>query len=132
MASRFDKSNGDVVNGLISGVEKILTSKSIQYEIVRVAGANEIPATIQHFFEKYPDKYSVAISLGLIIKGDTDHYEMVRDSFTSGVTQLYLLYNTPIIQGVLACYTKKQAIERKNLGEEFAHTALEMKKIKQL
>lgn len=132
VASRFDKSEDSVVESLIAGAKNILSEKKELFEIVRVAGANEIPVTIQHFVSKYPEKFSVVIALGLIIKGDTDHYEMVRDSVTMGITHLSLQCNVPIIQGVLACHNKEQAVERKSLGEEFAETALEMKKIKLL
>ena len=129
VASRFDKSNEDVIESLISGVVKVLTVNKTEYKIIRVAGANEISVTIQHFISKYPEKFSVAIALGLIIKGDTDHYEMVRDSSTMGITHLSLSCGVPIIQGILACHNKEQAIERKSLGEEFGNTAVEMQKI---
>jgi len=132
VASRFDKSENNVIKSLIDSTTHILSTQKESFDIVRVAGANEIPVTIQHFLKKYPKKYSVVISLGLIIKGETDHYEMVRDSVTTGITTLALQLETPIIQGVLACHNKEQAIERKFLGKEYAETALEMKKIKLL
>ncbi|HID91813.1 TPA: hypothetical protein EYP45_01680 [Candidatus Peregrinibacteria bacterium] len=141
VASRFDKSENSVIESLLLGVINVLenniennieNNKKQEYQVLRVSGANEIPATIQHFISKYPNKFSVAIALGLIIKGETDHYEMVRDSSTMGITQLSLRYNFPIIQGILACHNKNQAIERKYLGKEFGMTALEMQKIKKL
>ncbi len=129
VASRFDKSGAEVVDALLSGVVSVLESRSEQYKIIRVAGANEIPVTIRHFITKYPSVYSVAVALGLILKGDTDHYEMVRDSSTMGITHVSLEFGIPIVQGILACYTKEQAIDRKYLGEEFGNTALEMQDI---
>ncbi len=132
IASRFDKSENNVVESLIKSATQTILESNERYEVVRVAGANEIPVTIQHYLTRYPEKFSVAIALGLIIKGDTDHYEMVRDSVTMGITHLSLQSETPIIQGVLACYNKEQAIERKFLGKEFAETALEMKHIQSL
>jgi len=132
VASCFDKSGNNVVGGLMSGVKKMLENSNVSYEIIRVPGANEIPVTVQHFLSKYPEKFSVAVTLGLIIKGDTDHYEMVRDSVTMGITNLSLQYNTPIVQGVLACHVASDAIKRKHLGQEFGKTAIEMIKIKSL
>jgi len=124
VASRFDKSEEDVIKFLISGAVKVLEKNSQKYKIVRVAGANEIPVTVQHFLKK--DDFNAAIALGCIIKGDTDHYEMVVKSSTEGLTQVALKLEKPVIQGVLCCRNKNQACERKNLGTEYAKTALEM------
>jgi 6,7-dimethyl-8-ribityllumazine synthase len=132
VASKFDKSQNNVVNKLIKKTTHFLEQKSNTYKLIRVPGANEIPSTVQHFLEKYKDKYSVIITLGLILKGNTDHYDMVKDYFIQGITYISSLYNIPIIQGVLACHTKEQANERIDLGTEFAKTAIEMKKIKEL
>lgn len=96
-------------------------------ELQEVPGAVEIPVTIQHFIENAPNKYSAAIALGCVIKGDTDHYELVTRSVTDGLTRLALDLKIPVIQGVLACHNKKQAADRKNLGAEYAETAIAMK-----
>jgi 6,7-dimethyl-8-ribityllumazine synthase len=136
VASKFDKSGDNLVNDLISNcTSELIKNNHIledNIQIIRVPGANEITNTIQHFITKYPNKFSIAIAIGLIIKGDTDHYEMVRDSSTMGITQLSIQKNIPIIQGILACHTKEQAIERKHLGREFAQTALEIIDMKKL
>ncbi len=126
VASKFDKSEEDVIEHLISGAEKILKKNNRHYKVLRVAGANEIPLTVQHFLTTRGEKFEGAIALGCVIKGDTDHYEMVVKSVTEGLSQVALSTGKPVIQGVLCCRTKEQACERKNLGEEYGQTTIEM------
>lgn len=129
VSSQFDKSGDDVVAYMQKTAVDYLIGHNIAVEIHSVPGAVEIPVTIQHFLKQYPNKFSAAIALGCVIKGDTDHYELVIKSVTEGLTRVSLDLEIPVIQGVLACHDADQALERKYLGKEFAHTALTMKKL---
>lgn len=125
VASEFDKSNTGVVEQLLTGVEKVLNEKNKKYTIIRVPGANEIPCTFQHFFVHHT-QYTLGVALGCVIKGDTDHYELVINACTTGLGQVSLQYQKPIIQGVLACKTSEQADARSHLGTEYGESALTM------
>lgn len=129
VSSRFDKTKQDVVKGLEDSCIKEISKNKIDFLHVRVPGANEIPVTIKHVLKSHKNKYSVAIALGCIIKGESDHYDMIKNAVTNGITNLSLKENIPIIQGVLACHNDSQAIERKYLGKEYAETAIYMKKL---
>ncbi len=129
VASKFDKSDAHVIDKMIERAIETLKIAGESYKVVRVPGANEIPVTIKHLVHKQEDKYTAIIALGCVIKGDTDHYELVIKSVTEGLTQLSLELEMPIIQGILACQNKKQAETRIYLGAEYAETALEMKKL---
>ena len=126
VASKFDKSGENVVLSLIEGVTKTLDSAFMPYQVVRVPGAIEIPLAAQYIFEHDTNDYKAIIALGCVIKGETDHYDMVIRSVTDGLTRLALDLSVPVVQGILACRNKKQATERKTLGEEYAQTALKM------
>jgi len=127
--SDFDKSGDDVVKTLETGVIDTLIKHDTASEVVHVPGAVEIPVIIQHFLRNNPGKFSAAIALGCVIKGDTDHYELVTKSVTEGLTRVALDTGIPVIQGVLACQNQQQATERKHLGKEYAETALTMKEL---
>lgn len=129
VSSQFDKSGEGVVAFMQKTAIDYLIQHNIDIEIHQVPGAVEIPVAVQHFLRQYPNKFSAAIALGCVIKGDTDHYELVIKSVTEGLTRVALDLEIPVIQGVLACQNAKQAVERKHLGKEFAHTALAMKKL---
>ena len=125
VASKFDKSGGSVIETLISSATEVLEDKKQTYRVIRVPGAVEIPVTIAYFLEENIN-CTAAIALGCVIKGESDHYELVTQSVTNGLTELALETRKPIIQGVLACHNADQALARATLGAEFAQTAVEM------
>ncbi len=125
IASEFDKSEAAVVEHLIKSATKVLSARSVEHQLVRVPGAVEIPVAAAHFLAEQ-ENITAVIALGCVIKGESDHYELVTQSVTTGLTQLALNTKTPVIQGVLACHNVAQAEARKSLGAEFAETALAM------
>lgn len=116
--------NNQITQKLEDSAITELNAQKISYKIIKVAGAVEIPVTIQHFLQT--KKFKSAIALGCVIKGETDHYEMVLKSCTEGLTRLALDEKKPIIQGVLACRNFTQAWKRRHLGKEYAKTAIKM------
>jgi 6,7-dimethyl-8-ribityllumazine synthase len=106
---------------LKQGVEK----KNIR--LVRVAGCLEIPFACQKVIEKY--KPNTIIALGIIIRGETKHFDLVAETTHQGIMRVQLDKKTPISFGIIACENKKQAIERVsktklNKGKEFAIATL--------
>ncbi|NIA02225.1 MAG: 6,7-dimethyl-8-ribityllumazine synthase [Nitrospirae bacterium] len=96
-------------------------------EIIRTAGALEIPFACQKIIEK--QKPDAIIALGAIIKGETSHYDMVCDTTYSGINTVQLKHNTPIIYGVMTCDNLEQAKRRSNKdglnkGKQSAQAAL--------
>lgn len=118
--------NDRITQKLESGAISFLESRNIPYEVVKVPGAVELPLMIQNKILKTPGKYKAAIALGCVIKGGTDHYEMVIKTATEGLMRVSLDQNVPLIQGVLACRDFSQAWDRRNLGSDFAKTAVTM------
>jgi 6,7-dimethyl-8-ribityllumazine synthase len=115
------------LESLITTATEELDAQGEPYKVIKVPGAVEIPVTVQKYIrDTYPD---VAIALGVVIKGETDHYEYVLKSCIDGLTRVSLSEAVPVVQGVLACQTAQQAINRKHMGTEYAQTALAMKKI---
>jgi len=129
ISSAFDKSDADVIKHLRKSCSEKLIDEGLAIEIHEVPGAIEIPVAIQYFATQNPGKFSAAIALGCVIKGESDHYELVCKSVTEGLTVLALELGIPVIQGVLACHNKDQAKARRNLGKEFAETAITMRNL---
>lgn len=66
---------------------RLLQASKYQYEVEIVeAGAYEIPAVIRAFHQKRP--YDAYISLGLLLKGSTDHYQFILDHVRECFIQL--------------------------------------------
>tara|TARA_B100001250_G_C19439832_1_gene631278 strand:+ start:101 stop:574 length:474 start_codon:yes stop_codon:yes gene_type:complete len=138
VASNFNKDIVDrLYNGAISTLEKNEISEE-EIEVIRVPGAFEIPVTVKSLLNK--KQYDVIITLGVIIRGETPHFEYIANECAHGISQLAINSGTPIIFGVLTVNNRQQAEERskvvsdklgsditgKNKGSEAAQAALDM------
>lgn len=129
VAARF---NAFIVDQLLGGVNDALARHGVaadRIDTVRVPGSFEIPVIAQQLGKS--GKYAAVICLGCVIRGDTDHYDHVAGSATSGIMTAGLNSGVPVIFGVLTCDTLEQAIHRAgakagNKGFEAAVTAVEM------
>ncbi len=95
--------------------------------LIRVAGALELPFACQKVIKK--KKPDAVIALGVVIRGETTHYDLVTETTHQGLMQVQLEEKTPIIFGILACENLKQAKTRAsakglNKGKEAAQSAL--------
>jgi 6,7-dimethyl-8-ribityllumazine synthase len=81
--------------------------------VARVAGAVELPVVAQALARKY----DAVVALGVVIKGETQHFEYVSDSVTSGLTRVALDESTPIGHGVLTVHSLGQARDRAGLED---------------
>ncbi len=105
-------------------VEELKTLNCHDVKIVKVPGALEIPIATQNFIKK--SKLDVIITLGIVIKGETDHYDHVTRETAHALTKLSLDLNTPIIQGVISAPNRELAEQRTFRGKEYARTAIQM------
>ncbi|TYC47127.1 6,7-dimethyl-8-ribityllumazine synthase [Leuconostoc litchii] len=129
IASKF---NDLVVNHLVSGAQENLEMHGISKEnmdIFWVPGALEIPIVTQKIADA--KKYDGIITLGTVIKGATDHYDLVINGVANGISQVSLSTNVPIVFGVLTTDTLEQAQQRSggksgNKGAEVAASLLEL------
>jgi 6,7-dimethyl-8-ribityllumazine synthase len=81
--------------------------------VARVAGAVELPVVAQALARKY----DAVVALGVVIKGETEHFEYVCESVTSGLTRVALDESTPVGHGVLTVHSLGQARDRAGLED---------------
>jgi 6,7-dimethyl-8-ribityllumazine synthase len=102
--------------------------------IVRyVPGSFELTLGAQ-FAAQLPDIDAI-ICLGCIIQGETRHFDFISNAVANGITNVGLMYNKPVVFGVLTTDNLKQAKERSggkhgNKGDEAAVTAIKMAALK--
>lgn len=58
------------------------------------------------------DRFDGIIALGCLIRGGTDHYDLLAAEVTKGLAQVGTDSGVPLAFGVLTCDTIEQAIER--------------------
>jgi 6,7-dimethyl-8-ribityllumazine synthase len=78
-------------------------------EVIYVPGSFEIPLASQIAFE---NGFDAVVAVGLVLKGETPHFDFVCQGVTQGVIDVSLKFNSPIGFGVLMCNTLEQAIAR--------------------
>ena len=129
VAARF---NGSLVDALISGAVETLEhhgALSDKITLVRVPGSFEIPLACKALAQSHT--VDAIIALGVVIRGDTLHFELICNSASDGITQASLETGLPIAHGIIAAEDRNQAIERTggklgNKGAEAALAAIEM------
>ena len=98
-------------------------------DIIRVPGSFEIPYAASKIAKS--KKYDSIICLGVVIKGQTPHYEYINNEVAKGIAKIALDSDLPVIFGLVTADTIEQAIERSgtksgNKGFAAAMTAIEM------
>jgi 6,7-dimethyl-8-ribityllumazine synthase len=79
--------------------------------VVRVLGAIEIPVVAQELARKH----DAVVALGVVIRGQTPHFDYVCDAVTQGLTRVSLDASTPVANGVLTTNNEEQALDRAGL-----------------
>lgn len=88
-----------------------------------VPGAFEIGFTTQKVLAS--KKYAGIMTLGAVIKGETDHYQMIIQNVTNAIMQINLEAEIPVTFGILTTSNIEQALQRAGLkaGNEGSATA---------
>jgi 6,7-dimethyl-8-ribityllumazine synthase len=121
--------NQAVTDRLLAGAERRLAALSVsRVTVLRVPGALELPLGARALVDGGCDG---VIAIGAIIKGDTDHYEIVVRESSSGIARVSLDTGVPVANSILAVHDYEHAIERageddSNRGAEAAEAVVMM------
>jgi 6,7-dimethyl-8-ribityllumazine synthase len=129
--SRF---NEELVRLLVTACDRQLVELGVGAEdidVVSVPGALEIPLALQTLaFERRGiagRRYDALVALGVVVRGDTYHFEIVANESARGILDVQLETGVPVANGVLTTNTEDQARERAPVkGAESARVAVEM------
>jgi 6,7-dimethyl-8-ribityllumazine synthase len=133
VAARF---NSRIVDPLVAGAVDCLLRHGVaaaDVRLVRVPGAWEIPGALEELAMagKPPGNLQGLIALGVVIRGETPHFDFICTECSRGVASVTERHRIPVGFGVLTCDNSTQAQERSggkagNKGWEAALAALEM------
>jgi 6,7-dimethyl-8-ribityllumazine synthase len=129
--------NAVITDRLLQGSLDALTRSGCaraDIEIVRVPGAWEIPSAARTLAES--QRFAGVITLGVLLRGETAHYEAIYNEVARGIGQSQQETGVPHAFGVLTCETLEQALDRAGLkagnkGFEAAIAAIEMASIQE-
>lgn len=128
--------NTEITEALYDGAkETLLKFGTPESDIVRrnVPGSFELTLGAQLMAER--NEFDAVICIGVVIQGETKHFDFICDAVAKGITDLNVKYNLPVIFGVLTPNTMQQALDRAggvhgNKGDEAAITAIKMAALK--
>ena len=83
-------------------------SHELEYKQRFVPGVFEIPSLISINIEDF----DAFIALGCVIKGETPHFDFISKATINGIMNLSINHKKPIMNGIITCLNKEQAIER--------------------
>ena len=118
---------------LLDGARTAIEAAGHSHETVTVPGALEVPAAIAMAAET--GRYDGFVALGVVIRGETYHFEVVSNESARGIMAL-TLDGLPIGNGILTVENEAQALARakrsdKDKGGEAAKAALAMLALKE-
>jgi len=123
--------NGSLVESLLGRVLARLSeagAKKRHVTIVRVPGSNELPVAARLLADRR--RADAIVALGVIVRGDTIHYELIATAATNGLMDVALDSRIPVINGVVVAENTAQAKARCagpiDRGAEFADAAIAM------
>lgn len=124
----YSRFNEPVVKELLNScVDQLILEGMDENHILKkeVPGALEIPMMINAYATK--KKFDVLIAVGAVIRGETYHFEVVSDQSASGLMQVQLRHNIPVINAIITTNSGEEAFARTKIkGKEAAAGAIEM------
>jgi 6,7-dimethyl-8-ribityllumazine synthase len=103
----------EICDALVAGAKRGFAAAGIDNPTVKtVAGSFELPLAAQLAFE---EGFDIAVVVGLVLRGETPHFDYVCQGVTAGVMQVSLNKSKPIGFGVLMCDQLSQAKDRAGL-----------------
>lgn len=103
-----------VMDGLLAGAHRALDAAGIDDPLVlRVPGSFELPVAAARLAR---GNYDAVIALGVVVRGETPHFEYVCRAATDGLTKVAVESGVPIGFGVLTCDNDEQALDRAGLA----------------
>ena len=129
VAARF---NEPITKKLVDGALHAFAAARVSaadVEVHWVPGAFELPQAAAHLARTR--RYAAIVCLGVVIRGQTPHFELIGREAAAGIREVGLRTGVPTTFGVVTALTEEQAWERAggqvaNRGQEAAEAAVEM------
>lgn len=110
VAARFYR---ELTDWMIDGAQRALADCGVardDIDVVEVPGCFELPLACRKLIEA--DRYDAIVALGVVIRGETPHFDFVAGECARGIMDVQLQSAKPIGFGILTTNTRAQAEER--------------------
>jgi 6,7-dimethyl-8-ribityllumazine synthase len=103
-----------ISEGLLGGARRVLDASGADVSLVQVPGSFELPLAAKVAFENGAD---AVVALGVIVRGETPHFDFVATAATDGLTRVALDSGKPVGFGVLTVDDEQQGLDRAGLPD---------------
>lgn len=125
----------EICDALVDGAQRALSQAEIDIiPVIHVPGSFELPLAAQYALDAGAD---AAVVLGVVVRGETPHFDYVCQGVTQGIMNVSLARSKPIGFGVLTVDSVTQAIARSGVpgssedkGYDATVAALELLRVK--
>ena len=127
--SRFNEFvNGKLLDGALDYLKRAGANEG-DITVVKVPGAFELPMAVKKLIDA--KKFDAVICLGTLIRGETNHFDLLSSQVTKMLSELSVSSSIPVSYGVITAESIEQAISRAgtkmgNKGFDAAMSAVEM------
>ncbi|MCJ1292077.1 hypothetical protein MMC34_003627 [Xylographa carneopallida] len=143
--------NAPIIDALLAGCTSALLAQGVLASNIvteSVPGSYELPFAVQQLASQKPSSFSTSvpttasdasgafdavIAIGVLIKGETMHFEYIADAVSHGLMRVQLDSGVPVVFGLLTVLTEEQALVRAgvrggghNHGEDWGAAAVEL------
>jgi 6,7-dimethyl-8-ribityllumazine synthase len=101
----------DIADMLLAGAKRALDAAGVDYDVVTVPGALEIPQAMVMVLNSAfgAESYDGVVALGCIIRGETSHYDIVAGESARALMDIGVNQKIPVGNGVLTVNSAAQA-----------------------
>lgn len=123
------KWHAEHVSNIADQCEHLLVRQEAEVERHELPGTYEFPHAVRVLKECDP-MLSAIVCIGIILKGETKHFEMILSACTYGLTKVSIEHDVIVINGIIPATDKKQILVRAstdqvNKGFELASAVVE-------
>ncbi|MBF2754847.1 MAG: 6,7-dimethyl-8-ribityllumazine synthase [Gammaproteobacteria bacterium AqS3] len=130
----FTAWHSEYVDDMFERTVKVLRHHGVgAIESAKVPGAFELPQGIQMMLAaaevEEAQPFDAVIALGVILRGETSHYDVLAQTVTDALMRISLEELVPVIFGVLTVEDESQIAPRLGRSEDAARAALYMSEL---
>lgn len=123
----------DLAERLVASARQVFEQAGAESDLFSVPGAYELPLAASYCAAS--GRYDGVAALGVVIRGETSHYDHVCDATAQGLMDVGLRTGVPCAFGVLTVETMEQALARaggakRDQGRHAAETVLSMARLR--
>ena len=124
----------ELAQRLEAGARTVLEQHGDSVERFEVEGAYELGQAARYVAQT--GRFRGVVCLGVVIRGETDHYDYVCEAAARGVAEAGMATGVPVGFGVLTVNTREQALARsgggkRDSGAAAAHAVLALAEIRE-